>query len=114
MGRAYVEFGLENPHAYEFAFILRRPGRRISAKPQLAYDYLRSTVKRCVDERRFATRNVDVATQALWAAVHGITSLLILRPAFPWAQKKTLIGMVVDNAVDGLVVKSKAERLAAI
>jgi len=25
-GRKYVEFGLKNPGAYEFAFILRRPG----------------------------------------------------------------------------------------
>src|SRR5258708_1689622 len=25
-GRAYVEFGLNNPSAYEFAFVLRRPG----------------------------------------------------------------------------------------
>src|SRR6266404_8693387 len=27
-GRAYVEFGVQNPGAYEFAFILRRPGRQ--------------------------------------------------------------------------------------
>src|SRR5262249_19138456 len=27
-GRAYVAFGLANPSAYEFAFLLRRPGQR--------------------------------------------------------------------------------------
>ena len=101
-GRKYVEFGLENPGAYEFAFILRRPGGR--QKPQLAYEYLRAAVQRCIDAKRLRTRDVEVASQALWAAVHGITSLLILRPRFPWANKKTLIATVVDSAVDGLLV----------
>ncbi len=100
-GRKYVEFGLENPGAYEFAFILRRPGG--THKPHAAYGYLRAAVQRCIDAKRFRIRNVDAASQALWAAVHGITSLLILRPHFPWAAKKTLIGMVVDSAVDGLL-----------
>ena len=100
-GRKYAEFGLQNPSAYEFAFILRRPGG--TQKPQLAYEYLRAAVQRCIDEKRFRTRNVEVASQALWAAVHGITSLLILRPSFPWSKKTQLIGMVVDSAVDGLL-----------
>jgi hypothetical protein len=47
--------------------------------------------------------DVDVASQVLWAAGHGITSLLILRPAFPWANRETLIGQVIDAAVDGLL-----------
>jgi hypothetical protein len=63
-------------------------------------------VKRCIDEKRFRIRNVDLASQALWTAVHGITALLILRPDFPWAKKTALIGLVVDSAVDGLVATS--------
>ncbi len=100
-GRKYVEFGLQNPGAYEFAFILRRPGG--THKPHVAYEYLRAAVKRCIDAKRFRIRDVDAASQALWAAVHGVTSLLILRPSFPWAKQKTLIGRVVDSAVDGLL-----------
>ena len=100
-GRKYVEFGLKNPGAYEFAFILRRP--REGQKPHVAYERVRAAVKRCIDEKRFRTRNVDLASQALWTAVHGVTALLILRPHFPWAAKKALIGLVVDSAVDGLL-----------
>lgn len=100
-GRKFAEFGLKNPGAYEFAFILRRP--RAEQKPHLTYEYLRAAVKRCIDQQRFRIRNVDLASQALWTAVHGVTALLILRPHFPWANKKALIGMVVDSAVDGLV-----------
>src|SRR5688500_2254974 len=100
-GRKCVEFGLQNPGAYEFAFTLRRPGQ--GQKPHLTYEYLRVAGQRCIDQKRFRIRNVDLASQAIWTAVHGVTALLILRPHFPWAKKKALIGMVVDSAVDGLV-----------
>ena len=102
MGRAYVAFGVANPRIYEFAFLLRRPGQR-SDKPHVAYERLRSLTQRCLDEKRFRRVNVDAASQALWAAVHGITSLLILRPSFPWADRDKLIGQVIDAAVDGLL-----------
>jgi AcrR family transcriptional regulator len=104
-GRAYVEFGLRNPGAYEFAFVLRRPGAE-AAKPHLAYDYLRAAVQRCIDAGRFRLRDADAAGQALWAAVHGVTALLIARPSFPWTSKKALIGRVVDSAVDGLLTRA--------
>lgn len=102
-GRAYVAFGLANPSAYEFAFLLRRPEREGPQRPHTPYERLRSLAQRCLDEKRFRRMDVEVASQVLWAAVHGITSLLILRPAFPWADRETLIGQVVDAAVNGLL-----------
>jgi len=104
-GRAYVAFGLQNPGAYEFAFVLRRPGASHQERPHLAYDYMRLVVKECIDTKRFRRIGADTASQALWTAVHGITSLLIFRPNFPWADKKKLIAQVVDSAVDGLLAK---------
>ncbi len=100
-GRAYVEFGVANASVYEFAFILRRPGRK--DRPGITYERLRSTVQRCIDEKRFSLLDVDAASQSLWAAAHGITSLLITRPTFPWADRDKLIGQVIDAAVDGLL-----------
>src|SRR5262247_1964487 len=100
MGRTYVEFGVANPSVYEFAFLMRRPGRGRPDKPHLAYERLRALVQRCMDEKRFRRMEVDAASQALWAAAHGITSLLILRPAFGWADRDALIGQVIDAAVD--------------
>jgi len=100
MGRAYVAFGLTNASAYEFAFILRRPGQR--SKPHVPYERMRSLVQRCIDEKRFRRMDADVASQSLWATAHGIASLLILRPAFPWADRDKVIGEVIDAAVDGL------------
>ena len=101
-GRAYVEFGLANPGVYEFAFMLRRP-EQSRRKPHLAYERVRTLVQRCIDEKRFRRFDADAASQALWAAAHGITSLLILRPKFPWVDRDRLIGQIVDAAVDALL-----------
>ena len=102
MGRAYVEFGLANASAYEFMFILRLPGER-PRKPHVTYERMRALVQRCIHEKRFRRMDVEAASQALWAAAHGITSLLIRRPTFPWADRDQLIGQVIDAAVDGLL-----------
>jgi AcrR family transcriptional regulator len=102
-GRAYVEFGVSNPGIYEFAFLLRRPDQKRPLKPHVTYERVQSLVRRCMDEKRFRRMDVDAASQALWAAAHGITSLLILRPTFAWADRDRLIGMVIDAAVDGLL-----------
>ena len=103
LGRAYVQFGVANPGAYEFAFVLRRPAHERPLTSHVTYERVRSLVQRCRDEKRFRRMDVDIASQALWAAAHGITSLLILRPAFPWADRDKVIGQVIDAAVDGLL-----------
>ena len=102
-GRVYVEFGLLNPSAYEFAFILRRPGKPRRWKPHLAYQYLRELVKECLAKGRIRATSVDAASQAVWAAAHGVTCLLILRPWFPWVDRDKLIRTVIDSAVDGMI-----------
>ena len=102
-GRAYVDFGLANPHAYEFAFVLHRPEGSPANAPHPAYGLLRGLVQRCIAEKRFRAMDVDVASQALWTAVHGITAMLIARPDFPWADRDAVIRRVIDSAVDGLL-----------
>jgi len=104
---AYVEFGLTHPHAYEFAFVLRRPQDSPRPEPHAAYGMMRSLVKRCIDEKRFAKMDPDVAGQALWSAVHGITALLIARPEFPWVQREGVIRRVIDSAIDGLLRRAR-------
>ncbi|MGH8427873.1 MAG: hypothetical protein ACRES7_07820 [Gammaproteobacteria bacterium] len=61
-------------------------------------------VARCKKERRFRGGDTELVSQALWAAIHGIISLLIQRPTFPWARRNTLIKRVIDNAVDNLII----------
>ena len=102
--RTYVDFGLRHPNHYHFAFLFRpgKPGTR-RYKPHRAFEYLRCYVRDCVEAGRF--RNVDVETtaQVLWAAVHGITSLLITRPSFPWADRSKVIDEVINNSLRGFL-----------
>lgn len=102
--RAYVEFGLRNPNEYRFVFMLRPPMEKHPYKVHAAFEVLRNMVRRCVEEKRFRAVDVEATAQALWASVHGITSLLIQRPEFPWAPKKRLIARVISTAMDSLVV----------
>jgi AcrR family transcriptional regulator len=103
---AYVEFGLRNPNDYRFAFMLQPPLQKRPYKVHPAFEMLRHMVRRCVDSKRFPSADVETTAQALWAAVHGITSLLIQRPAFPWVAKKKVIAQVISSAIDSLLAPS--------
>jgi AcrR family transcriptional regulator len=100
--RTYVEWGLRYPNEYNIAFVVRNPSKR-PYKTHEAFDVARSLVKRCVSGLRAGSREVELRTQALWAATHGITSLLIQRPSFPWVSKDRLIDDVIDAAVRGAI-----------
>ena len=106
---AYVEFGLENPHHYEVTFVLPNPRHEHYQGPSCAeaagfkcFNLLRMGVAECVAAGKFRNVDVESASQALWAAVHGITSLLIVHQGFPWVERDQLIAMVIDSMVAGL------------
>ena len=102
--RAYVAFGLDNPTDYRVAFLVSIPDDKRPYVPSPAFEVLRDAVTRCKKEKRFGSANAELTSQALWAAIHGITSLMIQRPTFPWARQEILIRKVIDNAVDSLVI----------
>jgi AcrR family transcriptional regulator len=104
---AYVNFGLQNPVHYRFAFLLQQPHAAHPAKPRAVYAGLRNRVQACIDAGKFRTSDAELMAQSLWAAAHGITSLLIQKPAFPWAGHNRLIEQVVDSAVEGLLARSQ-------
>jgi AcrR family transcriptional regulator len=99
--RAYVDFGLRHPQHYHFAFGVK-PVASQGYRPHRAFEYLRQCVRCCIDGHRFRAIDAETAAQLLWAAVHGITSLLIARPDFPWVRRGKLIDEVIDNALRGL------------
>jgi AcrR family transcriptional regulator len=102
---AYVHFGLQNPDHYRIAFLLHQPGTTRPPKPTAAYAGLKSRVQSCVDIGKFRSGDRELMAQSLWAAAHGITSLLIQKPAFPWVARRRLIAQVIDSAVEGLLAQ---------
>jgi hypothetical protein len=43
-----------------------------------------------------------VTSRALWAGIHGVTSLLITIPAFDWGRKEDVIDRLIGILVEGL------------
>ncbi len=98
----YIDFGLQNPGDYRFAFLMQSATVRMY-KPSGAFESLKQRVAACIEAGSFQPIDIDLAAQALWAAAHGITSLLIMKPQFPWVTRRKLIQQVIDSAVDGLL-----------
>lgn len=102
--RAYIDFGLANPPHYHFAFMLPRTPKLDQARPRphRSYAFLQAATKRCVDEGAIGTRDPELAAQAVWTGIHGVTSLLITMPNFPWGDKASTVEHVVASLLRGL------------
>ncbi|MGH9048166.1 MAG: TetR/AcrR family transcriptional regulator [Acidimicrobiia bacterium] len=109
--RAYVRFGLDNPEQYRILF-MRKPGILgagvdfASMPGSQAFQHVVDAVARAVDAGALR-RDVDpfLAATGLWAAAHGITSLLISLPEFPWPELDVLIDHVCESQLSGIVAK---------
>jgi AcrR family transcriptional regulator len=107
--RLYVEWGLQHPNEYQIAFVVRNP-RKKQYRTHQAFAFARRLVENALKDSRVTKRNVELRTRALWAATHGITSLLIQRPNFPWISEKEVIDQVIENAVSGAVRRSNSKK----
>jgi len=109
-GRAYIEFGLKHPNHYRATFMVGHVGKTAEesmryhegSMGQKCFMQLRANVEECVRTGRFRQVDVEAASQALWATMHGITSLLIVFPHFPWAERNRLITQIIDMTAQGL------------
>jgi AcrR family transcriptional regulator len=113
--RAYIEFGLRNPNHYKCAFVLPPPdnGER-PYKPHPAFDELVQGLRTCVKAGLLSEMDLEMTSQVVWSCIHGLTALLIARPAFPWVLKDKLIDGLIETATAGLVrpvaTKTEGER----
>lgn len=106
--RAFVRFGRRNPSHYRLLSQLRDPASQPPLSFERARAHLDQAWARLWEEGRLRTGDVECATQALWALCHGLISLPIQRPDFPWS--KTLVDDSIDALLRGLVAPPAAER----
>jgi AcrR family transcriptional regulator len=89
-GRAYVRFGLDNPEHYRIMFMLRpasTPDRFVDERVVMAsaaFDGLVEDVRTCMERGEITGDDPFVVACGMWATVHGVASLLIAKPDFPW------------------------------
>ena len=67
-----------------------------------AFGFLPRLVAECVKQKKLAKVDVHKASCALWAAIHGITSLLIVMPNFKWGDQDEVIDQLISMLIDGL------------
>lgn len=108
-GGAYVRFGLENPEPYRVLF-MRKP----TATPlpfqyekivsSSAFGHLAEAVAAAIGAGRIEGDPLLVSIY-LWSTVHGLTSLLISKPDFPWPDLDLLIDQVARSALRGVTAR---------
>jgi AcrR family transcriptional regulator len=104
--RTCIDFGLSHRNQYIVAFMT--PGLGPEGEPSgrpagsRAFAVVREGVRACVESGEIRTADVDTTAQALWAVVHGLTSLLITMREVPLAARRTLIEHTLDTLVAGL------------
>ncbi len=105
--RAYTDFGLANPSYYRLAFISppEFAAEDFLVKGQAGtelFQNLRISAELCINQGLFRPMDAMLAAQILWSANHGVTSLLIANPNFPWVERNELIDRTIECAIDGL------------
>jgi len=115
--RTYVDFGLAHPHQYVVTFMSpgARPehtGYELSVGSRW-FDTLRSGLKACVLNGDLHAPDLDATAQALWAAMHGITSLRITMQGFPFVDRRVLVDRAIDTLLAGLRPRGPATTASA-
>lgn len=104
-----IEFAYENPHQYR-VFFLTRPNvygtqeefMKRESMARNSYFEFRGMVQACIEAGELRTMDVDVLTQVLATAPHGLIVMTIYRGSFPWADRKVLATILVDGLLRGL------------
>jgi AcrR family transcriptional regulator len=117
-GLAYVRFAVAHPEHYRVATMEHCAlgdgqfgGSELDRTLRdAAFSHLRETVEACMDEGIFARADSLVITLQLWAAAHGIASLLVTKPYLPWGDVDAVADQVLCAAAGGRVL---ADRLGA-
>lgn len=107
--RAYIEFGLENPHHYGVLFSKPiQPDGKITevfhTEGHRCFGCLQNLTARSIEEgsMRPELRHPAEVAQALWAACHGLVSVITNAKGFPFVERSRLIDRHVDILMAGV------------
>jgi AcrR family transcriptional regulator len=118
MLHGYIAFALANADEYQLTFMvthaslkhheeknLDRPAEEQPVALQVFLTF-RNQVAKLIADGNLRPADATVTTQMLWGALHGLATLLITHPTFPWADHRHLIDTLVDTLVRGLKAPS--------
>ncbi len=102
-GKAYVRFGVEHPEQYRILFMSRRSAMPAAWTPDTmlenaAFTHHLEAVQRALPH----AEDPYLVAIGLWAAVHGVVSLLISQPDFPWPDVDALVDHMLATQAHGI------------
>jgi AcrR family transcriptional regulator len=108
--RRYVDFGLQHPQHYQATFGIphghdpKKDARYLEpgTMSMQAFGFLPRLVAECVKQKKLNKADTHTVSCALWAGIHGITSLLIVMPNFKWQDPSRVADQLIAMMVDGL------------
>jgi AcrR family transcriptional regulator len=103
-----VEFAFDNPNQYKL-FFLTRPDvygtqeefMKRESMARNSYFEFREIVQDCIKTGKLKRIDIDVLTQVLATAPHGLIVMTLYRDSFPWADRKVLATTLVDGVLRG-------------
>jgi AcrR family transcriptional regulator len=98
--RAYAAFASNRPGQYQILF--QRSPDNLSRTPQpypegiRAFELLSGALERMVAEGTSTSTDPTRDAQALWAALHGLATVVPATPGFPWRDATDLLDRLVE------------------
>lgn len=108
MINAYVDFGFANPNAYRLIYLTRPVEARDGAQTLAqelgfsVFSAFEDVVAQTVASGRMKGDPSAIA-QSIWAAAHGVVSLMITKAYFPWADRQLVVDTTLDAVFAGLL-----------
>ncbi len=106
---AYVEFALGNPNAYRLVFC-GSPFSGSNEKQQVTqelglqcFERFSGVVREIAAQGRLKSGDTSTVHHALWAACHGLVSLVITKPNIAWPDTRELTRVMIDGLLFGLI-----------
>jgi AcrR family transcriptional regulator len=107
--RAYVAFGLAHPDEYRLTFLAKMmascgPGRPAEPLPAAdrSFDLMVNGIERLMQLGIFRPADPVLTAEAMWASLHGVTTLLLDQREHLESDPDALVTAVIDMAVRGL------------
>ena len=118
IGLLYLQFAVEYPNHYRFMFMTALPEMEKRAEvvgnPERdAYAMLKASCEEAIARGRVRPEytDADELAQILWAALHGLISLRVVKhdPWVPWRDLETSARHAIDILTRGITTKTPAE-----
>ena len=101
VAQACVRFGLRNPSQMQLLTALRTDPTDPPQSSVEARELIEGPLRELEQQGRLLVRDTEEAFQCLWIAMHGVMSMLTLRPDYAWS--KNLVRTSIAAMLRGLV-----------